>query len=1072
MDVYVEQRVMPTNDGAELKRIDVVGASAGTGKTFRLATEFLDRTSGSADGADIIATTFTNKAADELLERIRRELMRSGDWKNAQAVLAGYVGTVNSVCGRIVTDLAVDAGLSPSVDVIAEERQTEVFYAATEEIMRTYQTDLWETISRLSKEEEWRKDISSVVSLARQNNIEAESLESFATDSWQRLKALMGVPASDDDGDHFDRVLRKELNNAIQQLDDSGDNSRTTAETLAYLKEVSRGLRRTEEIPWQVWAKLSKTKTVTASKRLVTKLIEASNKHSMHPRLHSDVEKLIFGMFHCAKDCMARYQNFKAERGLIDFIDQEQIALRTLQQAPIRELLAERFGALLVDEFQDTSPIQLAVFLQLANLMESVWVGDEKQSIFRFRGADPELMQDCLRTLVPLTKGQKHRLETSYRSRPSLVDFVNEVFTTAMPQVGISSESVEITKVHRGEDPKLAHPLHFWWLEPQSIDSSLDALANGVRQILNHQEDWQVVDKATTKVRPMRGSDIAILCRSNERRLAVAQALSQAGLIVATEREKLLDTPECVLALAALRVLVDAYDTLAMAEIVRLTLREADQTNWLTIWLKASRDELNEAFPCLAELICTREKLVDSTPTQALELAITTPCILSAIKSWGKFRQRMLNLDALRGLAKSYENLCLTRRSAATPAGLVAFCLADSTRNQRSAHQPPNPDDQAIQVLTYHKSKGLEWPMVILTELDAPLPATPFGIFTEGLEQPFDAAAPLAGRSIRYWPWPYGRQRVGMPLAATAARSKEMNLAQRKHAGENVRLLYVGMTRARDYLTFACQPKTGGTGWLSAVVDEHGQPIFSLPFDQGPKSILNTRDDLLAEMSIIAPNPELHSQADALPLYEDTEQVPAVEKVPYSVSQSTITQNSGLKVQVKRKHVLGQRINLAGQPDIELVGDAVHRFIAADDSTALLTDRMLMAERVLRNWGIDDCMLPADLVEICDRLRRQIDLIHPGATWHRECPITGRMGVQRMRGSIDLLLELPDSYVIVDHKTFPGRYELWDTKAISLFPQLAAYKHLVEQASEKPVGAVYIHMPIVGTLMELTCADA
>ena len=55
---------MPTNDGAELKRIDVVGASAGTGKTFRLATEFLDRTSGSADGADIIATTFTNKAAD------------------------------------------------------------------------------------------------------------------------------------------------------------------------------------------------------------------------------------------------------------------------------------------------------------------------------------------------------------------------------------------------------------------------------------------------------------------------------------------------------------------------------------------------------------------------------------------------------------------------------------------------------------------------------------------------------------------------------------------------------------------------------------------------------------------------------------------------------------------------------------------------------------------------------------------------------------------------------------------------------------------------------------------------
>jgi ATP-dependent exoDNAse (exonuclease V) beta subunit len=327
---------------------------------------------------------------------------------------------------------------------------------------------------------------------------------------------------------NLDFVLWRELENAIQKLGTSDDTHKTTANALAEMKEIRRGFRNAEDLPWHKWAKLSKTKTANASMPLISKLVEAAKKHAVHPRLHSDIERLIFGVFDCAADCLARYQNFKAERGLIDFIDQELIALKTLREAPIKELLAGKFSALLVDEFQDTSPIQLAVFLQLANLMESVWVGDDKQSIFTFRGSDPELMQDCLKTLVPLTEGKNDRLDVSYRSRPSLVDFVNAVFTAAMPQAGISADSVEITKVHRDEDPRLGHPLHFWWLEPHSLDASLVALAHGVRQVLQHPQNWLVVDKSSTKerpvIRPIKGSDIAILCRSNEHRLNLAQA--------------------------------------------------------------------------------------------------------------------------------------------------------------------------------------------------------------------------------------------------------------------------------------------------------------------------------------------------------------------------------------------------------------------------------------------------------------------------------------------------------------------------------------------------------------------
>jgi ATP-dependent exoDNAse (exonuclease V) beta subunit len=174
-----------------------------------------------------------------------------------------------------------------------------------------------------------------------------------------------------------------------------------------------------------------------------------------------------------------------------------------------------------------------------------------------------------------------------------------------------------------------------------------------------------------------------------------------------------------------------------------------------------------------------------------------------------------------------------------------------------------------------------------------------------------------------------------------------------------------------------------------------------------------------------------------------------------------------IEARISRKLILGERIHLTDAVDMELLGNAIHRFIAADDWLSSPSNRSDMAQRIIRNWSITDSISASDLVEISNRLKQVMEREFPGALWHRECPVAGRIGIQRVKGSIDLFLELEDSYVIVDHKTFPGRFELWETKAVSHYPQLAAYKNLIEQNSTKPVSALFIHMPIVGSLLQL-----
>jgi ATP-dependent helicase/nuclease subunit A len=1082
---------VPLNQSEEvaIKPITVIAASAGTGKTYRLSREYLTGLGAFPDKSEssIIATTFTNKAADELLERIRRVLLDKGEWLAAQNVLSGYLGTVNALCGRFLSEYAIEAGLSPDLTVIGEERLPSVFAIAVDSVIHRFADEMHGPAMRLQLDN-WRQHVQLVIDSARYNNLDADELEALAEESWTSLEKLL-APCVGENPDLYDQSLADAIEAVLQVLPGPDDFTQGTRSVIEKLKDVNLRVKSGAHIVWQSWADMSKLNVGKNSRELVKPLLEAAQLFTKHPRLHSDIKTVIFGVFRCAAAAMQTYADYKREHGLIDFVDQELLTLNLLKKPSVQESLREKAHLLLVDEFQDTSPIQLAIFLELAKLVEySVWVGDEKQSIFGFRGSDPELMRQAVEFLVTKTGGKRDVLATSYRSRPKLVSFTNELFSKCAQLKHITSSSSVIEAVARDEIEGQNDPLHVWWLKGKKQEQGLAGLAAGIADVLRNPEKWPVLDRNSKELRPITGSDIAILCKTNEHRFQAGRALVAQGLTVATERDSLLDTAECVLACAALRAIVDDTDTLAVAEIVNLLSPESgDWLNhllalegrpWISSWLEemepiaGEKPELTHVLRCLKHLTLIRETCIDRTPSEVLEEAINSDGVMETIISWGNVRQRLANLDSLRGIARSYEDLCRSARVPATAAGLIVH-IHKFVRN--GGNQPANPDENGIHILTYHKSKGLEWPMVVLYDLDQMRVGSPFGVKVETTGGSVDPLNPLAGRTIRYWPWPFGKQKAKIALNDVASRTTQGRLASRRAIAESVRLLYVGITRARDYLIFGCRSTGYGPRWLQCLTDEE--------FDMSILTLSDQSDEYKAELIDGCP--------DSMAQFKRMEESPIADTIrseqklfaPQAVSKDKQTVHapyflnpsnaSELDFTIEMNKppetvVIGQRIPLFGVPEMRTVGDCVHAFLTVDNTDLELDVRLELASKVVAGYNLDSLSKEA-LPVMTDRLLKFISASYPDAEIRSEVPIAGRLLARRVKGTIDMLLETEAGFVVIDHKTFPGKFEEWEARAITYAPQLALYRYIVEAATNKPVIAQYIHMPVVAAMIKLDC---
>ncbi len=1047
-----------------MNRVEMINASAGSGKTYRLTQKILEKIEEGLNPEALMATTFTNKAAAELRERIRSQLLKDGRYEEAQRIYDGFIGTVNSICARLLRGYAQDAGLSPAVDILPEEDSERLFNVSISSVMDKFAPDIDPVAERLGRAgggsgfgqpADWRRDVRLVVEAARSNRVGIEALRRCRDTSLMSLLSLFGPPSTID----LDLEMTRAVDAAVKRLETIDQPRRGTEEVLNLLKEYRFKKRRGLTVPWSLWVSIYKQDVNKDGRGMADEVRRIASNLLSHQGFRADITQVIEGVFDCAVEALSAYESFKLTHGLMDFVDQETKVLELARcNDAFRESMSDRLSQLMVDEFQDTSPIQLALFIELHRLAgQSVWVGDPKQVIYGFRGADPELI-DAVAGCV----GTTEILDRSWRSRRELVEFCNHVFTAVFHELG--EDKVRLRIPEEKSEEADGGWLESWNLEANNNSQETGAIAQGIRELLEKRSD-------------LKPGDIAVLCRTNDKCRAVAGKLEAIGIPTSSPQGSLLQARECILALAALRFMNDENDSLALMEIVSLSPLHSIHEDWLETLVSVPENTLIActAIPFVKALLEARKDLDFKAPLEALEIAIDRVRLIDTIKTWGEVARRMRNLDSLRECCVAYVERSLAIGSSATVTGFINYV------REKDPEQPPDHGEDTLQVLTYHRAKGLEWPVVVLTGLDQDpaRKADAFGVHVQPAKK-FDPENPLAGRTIRYWPWPFGAQRSIPVLEGRLEESKEHLTVLRQERENGNRLLYVGMTRAKEGLIFAVRKKETRAGvelkssWLDTLTDRDGRKLITLPLERGLQEITVAGRAVALTVREFSDGGEEEAFQPAgsagcfqAPAVDTVITYPRARLTPTSIRWSA--EELGAVV-VKKKSVLGERLIIRGTPVIADLGNAVHGFLGADRHGAARNDRIAMAEGLLRRWQVSESFTPEDMLEASDRLNRFIEDHYPEASVFREWPITLRNEQnQLLHGWIDLLLEVDGGYVIIDHKSYPGADAM--ERVREFVPQLYVYKEAVEKATSKPVLEEMVHLPITGEVFQLRKSD-
>ena len=806
--------------------IKLISAGAGSGKTYRLTEEMVKLLRGGTRASGIIATTFTAKAAAELQERVRTKLLEEGLTEQANDLSNALIGTVHGLGVKLLRRFAFEAGVSPQVDIIAEE-DTPIFFNRSLAQILSYErvermNELCDKLGLTKKAGtyDWRKDIRQLVDVARANAFDRAILERSKEQSFISFKAFLGEPVSISSVDYNTKIFDL-LAQTIDALEGNGDATKVTADGIGELKTIRNDLRQRNSLQWHQWVKLTKIKVGAKSKDYLEDLIDYAQKHTQFVDFQEDIKQYIDNVFEIVIEAIAEYDHFKKQRGLIDYTDMEVLVRNLLASPSVSEVLKDELDLLMVDEFQDTSPIQLDMFFKLSKIAKhSIWVGDPKQSIYGFRGAEPRLMNAIIEHV-----GIKDEdiLKDSWRSRPDIVAVTNALFTKAFNDLPIEQVALYAKRTNGPQQTDALIHWHFnfddggegkkrqpggGWVE--------NCMAESIKTFLSREN--LILPKGEKEYRAARAGDIAILCRTNDQGKNLSDALHRVGLKAAMARTGLLETAEATLILAVLRYILNRHDSLAVAEILllaeRLELSEIIEDR-LAFLERIGEDNYdwkwaheNEFIKKISDL---RRDTVESSSNEILNLVIEELDLRRIIAAWGNAAQRLDNVDVIRKFSLEYENACNRLHTAASLGGFMLWLanLVDRTADKQSSGE----GFDAVNVLTYHRSKGLEYPVVILSNLENNLRDDVFGIGIESDTEGVDLDNILGNRWLRFWVNPYADQIKNTDLEEKINASQAKRKANAAALSEEARLLYVGVTRARDYLIFPTSQTS--TRWLN-----------------------------------------------------------------------------------------------------------------------------------------------------------------------------------------------------------------------------------------------------------------
>ena len=836
----------------------LVSAGAGSGKT-RVLTErlmaYLTDPEHPADIDSFLIITYTRAAAGELRGRITEELSRrlaarpgDGHLRRQSALIRrAQIGTIHSFCADLLRENCQAAGLSPDFKILDEERAAAMREACLERVLeqRYESIDALPDFRLLADTVGEGRDDSALAELVLELHTKMQC-HAFPAAWAEKQTALLSAPASD----AGETPWGKELLDWAASLADywAGAFDAMLAEMKAepaifaaygdhyagigdQLRELARAIRLGWDraracLPLEVptLPRLTKSPDPALSDRLKARRKACVDCFKDMAKVFAvpsaqvleDMAKTAPAMralLALTLDFDRAYSKDKRSRALADYADLEHMAAALLtdpdgNSTPLAGRLSRRYTEIMVDEYQDVSRVQDEIFTAVSDHGRKLFlVGDVKQSIYRFRLADPAIFNEKYeRFALPDSGAARILLRENFRSRGEVLDAANAVFSLCMSKtLGDVEYNADSALVRGAEwyEGTVEKPALLLLSMPESggEDSpdrvSLEA-AFTARRIKALVESGATVT-GPDGPRPMNYGDIAILLRSPNKTGGVfREALLAAGVPVGrAQGSGFFTSPEISLVLSVLAVADNPHKDIPLIAVLRSAafgftpdelsyIRAARRDADLFTALEAAAEENGKCRAFLERLARLRAEVVDLSAAETVWLiieALDLPALCSAMDDGAR---RRANLMALVELAEGFE--------ATGYRGLHRFALwLQALAEKGDEPAGPAPFVPAVQIVSVHRSKGLEYPVVFLCDA-----ARRFNTRDRSgtvLVHPELGLGPKVvdlDKRIRY---------PSLPRLAIARRQ------QREDMSEEMRLLYVALTRAKErlYVVAACK---------------------------------------------------------------------------------------------------------------------------------------------------------------------------------------------------------------------------------------------------------------------------
>lgn len=829
----------------------IVEASAGTGKTTELVHRIVQVLArGRARIDQIVAVTFTNKAAGELKIRLRQKLddERAGADEEIRGRLEdalekleeAAIGTIHSFCAQILRSRPVEARIDPRFEEVTEQGAARIYERAFQswfqQRLDTDSAGLRRALARLAWREDW------------DNGPAVEQIKAAG----RKLIEFRDFPELWQAGE-FDRDARiqellkqaRDLSRMVATCQRATDPLVTSLRCLRdVLAWIERGQVRDSDTLEAVLLKLGRDLRAASfrkgrgffsdyfSRELVNGAYEALCGSLEQFRVDSSI-LLASQLQHEMQSLLEEYANLKMQTGKLDFVD---LLLRARDLVrnndTVRRYLQNRFTHIFVDEFQDTDPLQAAIILLLSadSPSENDWrlvtpsagklflVGDPKQSIYKFRRADVTLYEEVCTQLEARGVGRVC-LACSYRSLLPIKRFVNTAFASVIIGDAAAGQA-SYSPLHEdgegisGQPSIIALPIPKPYgpsgrVTKKAIDESMPATIAAFVDWLLNESQWQVREKGALV--PLKERHVCILFRRfiNFRAdltrdyVRALEARNVRHLLVGSKSFH--DREEVQTIRTALAAIEWPEDELSVYSVLRGSLFAiSDAILWrfrheyrkLHPFRKYPSDLAEEFRPVLEALgvLADLHRYRNARPiadTVRLLLDTTRAYVAFAIRPGGQ--QVLANVMRVCDLAREYE---LT--GGFSFRGFVEELNAQAEKTEAPEAPVLEEGTEGVRLMTVHNAKGLEFPVVILADMTA-------NISSQDPDRYID---------------PDPRKRLcATRLLRCAPRELLANeqLERERERAEGIRVCYVAATRARDLLVVPTIGDERFEGWLAPL---------------------------------------------------------------------------------------------------------------------------------------------------------------------------------------------------------------------------------------------------------------